>query len=73
MYNLKRLYKRTYFQNRTRLTGIEYKLKVTQGERKEGGRELEKEMATHSSILAWRIPRPEEQATVHGVARVRHD
>ena len=26
------------------------------------GREdsLEKEMATHSSILAWRIPRPEE-------------
>ena len=30
---------------------------------------LEKEMATHSSILAWRIPWTEElQATVHGVA-----
>ena len=60
MYNPKRLYKTTYFQNRTRPTGIEYKLMVTQGERKEGGRELEKEMATHSSILAWRIPRTEE-------------
>ena len=33
---------------------------------------LEKEMATHSSILAWRIPWTEE-ATVHGVARVRHN
>ena len=32
---------------------------------------LEKEMATHSSILAWKIPRPEEPggATVHGVAK----
>jgi len=29
---------------------------------------LEKEMATHSSILAWRIP----WAIVHGVAN-RHD
>ena len=29
---------------------------------------LEKEMATHSSILAWRIPWTEE-ATVHGVAK----
>ena len=30
---------------------------------------LEKEMTTHSSILAWRIPRTEEPggATVHGV------
>ena len=30
---------------------------------------LEKEMATHSSILAWRIPmdRGAWQATVHGV------
>ena len=30
---------------------------------------LEKEMATHSSILAWKIPWPEEpgtEATVHG-------
>ena len=35
---------------------------------------LEKEMATHSSILAWKIPRTEEpdRATVHGVAK-RHD
>ena len=32
-------------------------------------------MATHSSILAWRIPmdRGPWQATVHRVARVRHD
>ena len=31
----------------------------------------EKEMATHSSILAWRAPRTEEtaKATVHRVAR----
>ena len=36
---------------------------------------LEKEMATHSSVLAWRIPmdRGTWQATVHGVSRVRHD
>ena len=31
---------------------------------------LEEEMATHSSILAWRIPWTEE-ATVHGVAKSR--
>ena len=32
---------------------------------------VEKEMATHSSILAWRIPWTEEpgRATVHGVAK----
>ena len=32
---------------------------------------LEKGMATHSSILAWRIPmnRGAGQATVHGVAK----
>ena len=47
------------------------------------GRPLEKEMATHSSILAWRIPWMEELgglqsmdgeawwATVHGVAKSR--
>ena len=29
---------------------------------------LEKGMATYSSILAWRIPGTEEQATVHEVA-----
>ena len=36
---------------------------------------LEKEMATHSSILPWRIPmdRGAWQAAVHGVTRVRHD
>ena len=36
---------------------------------------LEKEMATHSSILTWRIPmdRGAWRATVHGVIRVRHD
>ena len=36
---------------------------------------LEKEMATHSSILAWRIPRTEEPGgfPVHGVAGVRQD
>ena len=32
---------------------------------------LEKEMATHSSILAWRIPRTEKPG--HGVARFRHN
>ena len=37
---------------------------------------LEKEIATHSSILAWRTPWTEEPGglpTVHGVARIRHD
>ena len=39
------------------------------------GRLLEKEMATHSSILAWRIP---QQSSVVGYSpwghkRVRHD
>ena len=36
----------------------------------------EKEMATHSSILAWRITWTEEPGeihTVHGVARVGHN
>ena len=35
---------------------------------------LEKEMATHSSILVWRIPWKEEPTrlhTVHGVAKSR--
>ena len=40
------------------------------------GREdpLEKEMATHSSILAWRIPWTEESGGLQSVAyqRVRH-
>ena len=36
------------------------------------GRSLEKGMATHSSILAWRIPRDRGawQATGHGVAKI---
>ena len=41
------------------------------------GREdpLEKEMATHSSILAWRIPWREEPGRLQsmGLQRVRHD
>ena len=41
------------------------------------GREdpLEKEMATHSSILAWRIPRTEEPGGLlsMGSQRVGHD
>ena len=37
--------------------------------------ELEKEMATHSSILAWRIPGTEEPSGLlsMGSHRVRHD
>ena len=36
---------------------------------------LEKEMATHSSILAWRIPRTEEPCGLQSIGsqRVRHD
>ena len=36
---------------------------------------LEKEMATHSSILAWRIPWREEPSRLQstGLQRVRHD
>ena len=36
---------------------------------------LEKEMATHSSILAWRSPRTEEPGGLQftGSQRVRHD
>ena len=36
---------------------------------------LEKEMATHSSILAWRIPQMEELGGLQsmGSQRVRHD
>ena len=41
------------------------------------GREdsLEKEMVTHSSILAWRIPMDREASwpRVYGGSRVRHD
>ena len=35
---------------------------------------LEKKMATHSSILAWKIPSTEEPGgPAQGVATVRHD
>ena len=36
---------------------------------------LEKEMATHTSTLAWRIPRTEEPGGLEyrGLQRVRHD
>ena len=36
---------------------------------------LEKEMATHSSTLAWKIPWTEEPGRLHpmGSQRVRHD
>ena len=41
------------------------------------GREdpLEKEMATHSSNLAWKIPRMEKPGRLHSIAlqRVGHD
>ena len=32
---------------------------------------LEKGMATHASILAWRIPWTKEWATVHGVTKIQ--
>jgi len=34
---------------------------------------LEKEMTTHSSILAWEIPWTEEPGKSMGSQRVRHD
>ena len=39
------------------------------------GREdpLEKEMATHSSNLAWGVPRTEETGDLWGCKRVTHD
>ena len=39
------------------------------------GGKMEKEMATHSSILAWEIPWPEEpgRPQLMGLQRVRHD
>ena len=40
-----------------------------------GGEDLEKEMATHSSILAWKIPRTEEPGGLQfmGLQRVEHN
>ena len=37
------------------------------------GRSLEKIMATHCSILAWRIPWAEEPGGLQSMQRVRHD
>ena len=39
------------------------------------GRPLEKEMAVHSSVLAWEIPWTEEPGGLQstGLGRVRHD
>ena len=39
------------------------------------GRSLEEQMATHSSILTWKIPRTEEPGdySPRGCKRVRHD
>ena len=36
---------------------------------------LEKEMVTHSSILAWKIPWTEEPGRLHAIGsqKVRHD
>ena len=40
-----------------------------------GWEPLEEGMATHSSSLSWRIPRPEEPGGIQsmGLYRVRHD
>ena len=37
------------------------------------GNPLEKELATHSNFLAWKIPWTEDPGRLHGVAIVRHD
>ena len=41
----------------------------------ESGRSLEKGMATHSSVLAWRNPRTEKPGRLQSIGsqRVRHD
>ena len=39
-----------------------------------GGKDpLEEEMATHSSILAWEIPRTEEPGRLQSLGSQRHD
>ena len=66
MLSLKKWYKFTYLQDRNRFTDVDNKLMVTKwkmgrGKNREIGIDiyallyikLEKEMATHSSILAW--------------------
>ena len=61
-----------------KLTILQFKKKDKTWEEKLSGDklcELEKAMATHSSILAWRIPRMEEPGRLAstGSHRVRHD
>ena len=53
-------------KSRTRLSNLTFTIHF---------RALEKEMATHSSILAWGIPWMEEPGRLHsmGSLRVRHD
>ena len=48
-------------------------MQVTQVQALDQEDSLEEDMATHSSILAWRIPWTREawQATVHGVTKTR--
>ena len=50
-------------------------IQETQVQNLDGEDPLEKEMATHSSILAWRIPWTEEPGRTRsmGSQRVRHD
>ena len=50
-------------------------LQKTQVQSLGGEDPLEKEMATHSSILAWRIPWTEEPGRLQsmGLQRVEHD
>ena len=55
---------------------MEEELKVDQGQNKAPAvKGLEKEMATHSSVLAWRIPGTEEPGRLQsmGSHRVGHD
>ena len=44
-------------------------MQETQVQSLDGEDPLEKEMATHSSILAWEFPKVEEPNTVHGVEK----
>ena len=50
-------------------------IQETQVSSLDGEDPLEKEMATHSNILAWRIPRTEEPSRLQSVEsqRVRHN
>ena len=56
-----------------RLNGHEFEQAPGVGDRQ--GRLVEKEMATHSSVLAWKIPgtREPDGLPSMGLHRVRHD